>query len=41
MKIECLERENSELGSQNHMIVADIQRLQRDLKQVMAINDEF
>ena len=41
IKIEELERENSDLSLQLRQAIADIQRLQRDMKQLMQVNDEF
>jgi len=36
-----VERENSHLVSQNRSLMADLTRQQRELKQLMAINEEF
>lgn len=41
MKTEALESENKELGQQNRVLVCDLQRLQRDLKSIMAVNEEY
>ncbi len=40
-KIEEQERENAELGLGNRQLMADLQRLQRDLRQIISVNDEF
>ena len=40
-KIELLERENSECQHQNRQLIADLQRMQRDLKSIMAVNEEY
>lgn len=43
MKQRCdyLEAENKELSQQNKVLVCDLQRLQRDLKAIMAVNEEY
>ena len=41
MKLEDLERENGQLVSQNRHLMADLSRQQRDLKQIMSINEEY
>ena len=41
MKVEDLEHENGDLSMQVRQAIADIQRLQRDMKQLMSVNDEF
>lgn len=40
-KIDILERENSECSHQNRQLTADLQRMQRDLKSIMAVNEEY
>ena len=39
--MEDLERENGQLISQNRHLMADLSRQQRDLKQIMSINEEY
>lgn len=41
VRLEQLEKENGLLTSQNRQLMADLARQQRELKQVMSINDEF
>ncbi len=41
MRIQDLERENSDLSLQNRQVISDLARLQRDLRQLLAINEEF
>lgn len=41
IRVEDLERENGELIIQNRQALADLQRLQRDLRQLIQVNDEF
>jgi hypothetical protein len=41
VKLEDLERENGQLISQNRHLMADLARQQRDLKQIMSINEEY
>jgi hypothetical protein len=40
-RIGDLERENIQLVTQNRHLMADLSRQQRDLKQIMQINDEY
>mgnify|MGYP006089927485 FL=1 len=41
LQIELLERENQECQHQNRQLVSDLQRMQRDLKSIMAVNEEY
>ena len=41
MKIEVLESENKECQHQNRQLIADMQRMQRDLKSIMSVNEEY
>ena len=41
VRLEDLERENGQLVSQNRHLMADLSRQQRDLKQIMSINEEY
>lgn len=41
MRCNDLQKENQELGTLNRQLMQEQQRMQRDLKQIMQINDEF
>ena len=41
IKLEEFEHENGQLLTQNRQLMADLARQQRDIKQIMAINDEY
>ena len=41
MRVNELERENSELQQFNRQLQVEMQAQKRDLKQIMAINDQF
>jgi len=40
-KVEMLETQNTEIEHQNRILVGDLQRMQRDLKSLMAVNEEY
>jgi len=40
-KIEGLEQEGQECQQQNRQLITDLQRMQRDLKSIMAVNEEY
>lgn len=40
-KLELIEGENKQLEHQNRVLVSDIQKMQRDLKSILAVNEEY
>ena len=40
-KVEGLEQEGQECQQQNRQLITDLQRMQRDLKSIMAVNEEY
>lgn len=41
LKMQLLERENQEASVQNLNLIQDLQRMQRDLKSILAVNEEY
>jgi len=40
-KIDILETQTTECEHQNRVLIGDLQRMQRDLKSLMAVNEEY